>query len=190
MRRGIILFLLACVIVSACGQRESASSKNKQNKPLGDCLFAAINYYATGGDNFKDEGCNVSTKIFNGVCVQKSLYTFGFNQNMPGEKCVSIVVEDVFNNFNRSITATFPASWLTTDKEKLSILLEEFNYLLVCLEPPSDDEKSKSPLLKEEDEIRRKHCNSYFLKVNDIPGTGIESNKAPHLLFEALRRVI
>lgn len=184
-----VAFICTCIfLISAC---DKANPLKPKQKAMGDCLFAAIEFYAQGGDVFKDGGCNVTTDSFNGNCTTNQNFNFIFPEKAsqePEEKCVTIAAHDVYNNFDRSLTTTIPAKWLTTDKSQISTLVDEFNSLLVCLEPPSQDEKAKNPLMKKNEQAKKEHCHETSLRVNDVPGFTIKSNKAPHFAFTAMRK--
>ena len=154
--------------------------------------MSAIDFYAKGGETFKESGCNITTNSFNGICTASDSFMpvsmSPSDSRAAEEKCVTITAHDSTNTADRSFTTTIPAKWLTTDKSQLVTLDEDFKFLLVCLESPSEDEKAKNPLLKENEQAKKDHCHEMSLRINDVPGFSMKSNKAPHFSFTAMKK--
>jgi hypothetical protein len=160
-----------------------------KQKLVGDCLFSAVNFYAQGGEIFKENGCNVTTNSYDGVCTaRETVYKITSTTKNAEEKCAVIISYDSTKTADRRLSAVFPAKWLTTDRAKLDTLKDEFNALLSCLESPSKDEAAKNPVLKENVKAETDHCHAISLRINDVPGFTQESSKAPHLSFRAMRK--
>jgi hypothetical protein len=181
----IVLICICLFLVSAC---DKVNPLKPKQKAMGDCLFEAIDFYAKGGNVFKDSGCNVTTNSFNGNCTAGNFFIPVGVSKEQEDKCVTIIAHDIYNNFDRSLTIVIPAKWLTTDRSQMSGLGDEFNSLVSCLESPSQDEQAKNPLMKENEQAKKEHCNEMSLRINDVPGFTLKSNKAPHFSFTAMKR--
>ena len=154
----VLLILAACSREPAPPAAKASAAKPPvaagADKPLVDIIHEAIRFYAEGGKEFSAPPGVVVTK---GITSKKGVETAviaGIEQRGP-----SIA----------SITASIPASWLTTERQKLDGLKVEIGELTGCAASLSGGSAGD------------KLCRVEEITANSMPGIAIRAEKAPHL---------
>ena len=173
-----ILLLVVCIMFfTAC---EKVAPKPKL---VGDCLMDAISFYAQGGVTFTQKGCIVETSSFTGSCDFTGDYLFG-GGSAP-QPCAAITAKDVTDTRSRELTARIPTTFLTP--EKLPDIEKEFvGFVKTCLEAPSQVERAKNPLLKNNGPPVESPCHTVSLRINDVPGYSVTSSEHVHFSWRSM----
>jgi hypothetical protein len=158
-----VLILAFGLLVGAC---DGVPGSKTASRDCRDCLYAATLFYSSGGDVFDEKGCTVNTS--------------------RDEDTLYISAQDEYSNYERTARVSIPVSWFETEREKLPTLEKEFSAYMACFSQTTKEEKAKNPLFKEVP--KDDGCRWISLRINDVPGSRVECENAPHFSFEALEK--
>lgn len=164
MRVSFIVIIIALFSLSACS-KEPAPPVSKApavrlpagtatDKPLVDVVHDAVRFYAEGGKEFAAPA---------GVVVSRG------STRQYGVETVVIAGVQQRGPSMASITASFPAAWFSSEREKLDGLKAEIGELTGCADRLSKGTTGDSS------------CRVEEVTANGMPGIAISAKKAPHL---------
>ena len=180
-RTSIIITLIAASLSFGCNKSNSgggSTSADGKVTPL-ICMAKALQFYASGGDTFKEPGFGVSTtRVPPG---------YGGTQK---EDNVLIFVSDTVNNdkgekFTRTIKGEFPISWLNVQSsgyEKLVSELKTFGDFFDNSAKRGND-SAKNPLNKAPEDDK---CYYGSLTINGVQGSMLNCGEAPHFHMQSM----
>ncbi|OGT98066.1 MAG: hypothetical protein A2X80_08915 [Geobacteraceae bacterium GWB2_52_12] len=147
--------MIAIFAVFGCSKEPQAPSATPPAKPLVEIVHDAVKFYASGGETF-------TAPV--GVVVNS-----GTTKGKDGTDSIVIIGVQQKGNSLASITATFPETWFSSDKQKLAGLEAEIKALTDCA----------NKLSKED--LKNPQCRMEEVTIDAMPGITIRADKAPHI---------
>jgi len=158
--------ILMALCLSACSKEPTAPAVKAPDKPLVEVVHDAVKFYAEGGKSFTPpKGIVIETGKVKGEKGAVNLEFIGFQQRQ---------------NTMAAITFKFPATWFSSEKEKLNGLEAEAKELTSCAQRLAENQQAGA------DTSDKDACRMEEVTVNNLPGITIISDKAPHIRMTTL----
>ena len=147
--------MIAVFATFGCSKEPQAPTVTPPAKPLVGIVHDAVKFYSSGGKTF-------TAPV--GIVVNS-----GTTKGKDGTDSIVIIGVQQKGNSLASITATFPETWFSSDKQKLAGLDAEIRALTDCANKLSKGDS------------KNKQCRMEEVTVDAMPGITIRADKAPHI---------
>jgi len=173
------------LLVAGCNKGDGKAGEAKQSKAekkvehvpsvLMGCVLEAIDAFAAGKSTYENPACKVGTNKGND------------NYNGRNQEVVWIFAKKQDGGMERTVTAKFPAKWLTNEKENLGKVAEQSKTFMASIEKQEAKEQVASSGVAanpiNQPAQQDSNCTLGSMTINGIPGFLFRCDDTPAWIY-------